>query len=221
MRKHKKNTGGIPCASPATIPFTGPSIISAGTGISLPPLPRAPAKRSSFECLDSSGGQLGADATLETLANLDFGKINPCPVRSMSRGQSGRRLEGDDPQVPSVRPWLDGEYSGLRAAGRPVQGSGPACRSYDTGSMAPAAFGPGGKVPLKPFTGTIGVAPAEAGLHSVVPPRRVGGNLDIRDLTAGVTLYLPIEVEALSSRWATPMPPRATAKSAAPPSKAR
>jgi acetamidase/formamidase len=37
--------------------------------------------------------------------------------------------------------------------------------------------------------------PAEAGLHSVVPPRRVGGNLDIRDLTAGVTLYLPVEVE--------------------------
>ena len=33
------------------------------------------------------------------------------------------------------------------------------------------------------------------GLHSVVPPRRVGGNLDIRDLTSGVTLYLPVEVE--------------------------
>ena len=67
--------------------------------------------------------------------------------------------------------------------------------SYDTTSMAPAAYGPGGKVPLKPFTGTIGVAPAEVGLHSVVPPRRVGGNMDIRDLTSGVTLYLPIEVE--------------------------
>ena len=33
------------------------------------------------------------------------------------------------------------------------------------------------------------------GLHSVVPPRRVGGNLDIRDLAAGTTLYLPVEVE--------------------------
>ena len=30
-----------------------------------------------FECLDSSGGQLGGDATLDTLNNLDFGKINP------------------------------------------------------------------------------------------------------------------------------------------------
>ncbi len=32
------------------------------------------------------------------------------------------------------------------------------------------------------------------GLHSVVPPRRVGGNLDIRDLAAGTVLYLPVEV---------------------------
>ena len=49
-------------------------------------------------------------------------------------------------------------------------------------------------MPLKPFAGTIGNAPAEPGLHSVVPPRRVGGNLDIRDLAAGTTLYLPVEV---------------------------
>jgi acetamidase/formamidase len=48
---------------------------------------------------------------------------------------------------------------------------------------------------LKPFAGTIGVAPAEYGLHSIVPPRRVGGNLDIRDISEGVTLYLPVEVE--------------------------
>ena len=56
-------------------------------------------------------------------------------------------------------------------------------------------YGPKGRVPLKPFAGTIGVAPAEPGVHSVVPPRRVGGNLDIRDLAAGTTLYLPVEVE--------------------------
>ncbi len=47
---------------------------------------------------------------------------------------------------------------------------------------------------MKPFAGTIGNALAEKGLHSVVPPRRVGGNLDIRDLAAGTTLYLPVEV---------------------------
>ena len=55
-------------------------------------------------------------------------------------------------------------------------------------------FGTEGRVPLKPFAGTIGNAPAEAGIHSVVPPRRMGGNMDIRDLAAGTTLYLPVEV---------------------------
>jgi amidase len=50
-------------------------------------------------------------------------------------------------------------------------------------------------VPLRPFPGTIGVAPAAPGLHSIVPPRNVGGNMDVRDITAGVELYLPIEVD--------------------------
>ena len=65
---------------------------------------------------------------------------------------------------------------------------------YDPSSLAPAMFGPGGRVPLKPFTGTIGVAPAEPGHHSIVPPRAVGGNMDIRDMAAGTELYLPVEV---------------------------
>ena len=60
--------------------------------------------------------------------------------------------------------------------------------------MEPALYGKNARVPLKPFAGTIGNALAESGHHSVVPPRRVGGNLDIRDLAAGTTLYLPVEV---------------------------
>jgi acetamidase/formamidase len=66
--------------------------------------------------------------------------------------------------------------------------------TYDTQTLAPAAFSAIARVPLKPFAGTIGLAPAEPGLHSIVPPRRVGGNMDIRDLAAGCTLFLPVEV---------------------------
>lgn len=49
-------------------------------------------------------------------------------------------------------------------------------------------------VPIRPFVGCIGVAPAQPGPHSVVPPRNVGGNLDLRDLGAGSTIILPVEV---------------------------
>ena len=49
---------------------------------------------------------------------------------------------------------------------------------------------------LAPFLGVMGVAPAEPGEHSTIPPRPgTGGNIDCRELTAGSTLYLPVQVE--------------------------
>jgi acetamidase/formamidase len=49
---------------------------------------------------------------------------------------------------------------------------------------------------LAPFLGVVGLAPAEPGEHSTVPPRRgTGGNVDCRELTVGSTLYLPVEVD--------------------------
>jgi acetamidase/formamidase len=51
-------------------------------------------------------------------------------------------------------------------------------------------------VRLAPFLGVIGLPPAEPGDHPTIPPRtRGGGNIDCRDLVAGVTLYLPITVD--------------------------
>lgn len=47
---------------------------------------------------------------------------------------------------------------------------------------------------LAPFLGVTGLTPAEPGEHSTVPPRACGGNLDCRELVAGSTLYLPVEV---------------------------
>ena len=56
-----------------------------------------------------------------------------------------------------------------------------------------AQFLPGIVVPLKPFYGSIGVAPApELGRVSSNPPGRHAGNLDNRELVAGSTLYIPV-----------------------------
>jgi len=57
-----------------------------------------------------------------------------------------------------------------------------------------AEFAPGIEIPLAPFPGTIGVARAEPGQYSSVPPGPYGGNMDIRDLREGTTLYLPVFV---------------------------
>jgi len=56
-----------------------------------------------------------------------------------------------------------------------------------------AEFLPGIVIPLKPFFGSMGVAPApELGRVSSNPPGRHAGNLDNRELTAGSTLYIPV-----------------------------
>jgi acetamidase/formamidase len=76
----------------------------------------------------------------------------------------------------------------------------PYLRIWDLSDGVSGRGLPGVVVPLAPFCGVMGVALAEPGTHSTIPPRRVGGNMDVRQITAGTTLYLPIEVdEALFS----------------------
>jgi acetamidase/formamidase len=53
-------------------------------------------------------------------------------------------------------------------------------------SLSPAV------VPLRPFCGVMGVAPAEDGEFRTRPPGIFGGNMDVRDLCTGATLYLPV-----------------------------
>ncbi len=155
----------------------------------------APGSSVHFTCKDSSGGQLTPASTVADLGALDFGQINPVtgPVY-VDGAEPGDALKITIEQFePSGFGWTANVPGfGLLAD----QFADPALHiwTYDSSAMKPSLFGPGGRVPLKPFAGTIGLALAEPGTHSVVPPRRVGGNLDIRDLAAGTTLYLPVEV---------------------------
>jgi len=54
-------------------------------------------------------------------------------------------------------------------------------------------FAPGIVIPLRPFYGSMGVAPApELGRVSSNPPGRHAGNMDNKELVAGSTLYIPV-----------------------------
>ncbi len=58
-----------------------------------------------------------------------------------------------------------------------------------------AEFLPGIVIPLLPFFGSMGVAPApELGRMSSNPPGRNAGNLDNKELATGSTLYIPVFV---------------------------
>jgi acetamidase/formamidase len=56
-----------------------------------------------------------------------------------------------------------------------------------------AHFAPGIDVPLRPFFGSIGVAPPPAmGRINSAPPGIHAGNMDNKELVAGTTLYIPV-----------------------------
>jgi acetamidase/formamidase len=63
------------------------------------------------------------------------------------------------------------------------------------GKTMTATFAPGIVVPLKPFFGSMGVAPpASVGRVSSNPPSTHAGNLDNKELVAGTTLFIPVHV---------------------------
>ncbi len=160
-----------------------------------PALRIAPGETVEFDVHEASGGQLSQTSTAADIGALDFGRINPVNGPVFVEGAEA----GDVLMVtllsfvPSGWGWT-ANIPGFGLLADEFRESALHIWKYDPGTLAPALFGRWGKVPLKPFTGTIGVAPAAPGLHSIVPPRRVGGNLDVRDIAEGALLYLPVEV---------------------------
>jgi acetamidase/formamidase len=73
--------------------------------------------------------------------------------------------------------------------------SKPYLQIWDLADGQHARMGNGIAVPIEAFPGVMGVALDEPGGHSTMPPRKNGGNMDVKQLTAGTTLFLPIWVE--------------------------
>ncbi len=163
---------------------------------SLAPVARvAPGQSLEFEVQDASGGQLSRASVAADVGGLDFARVNPVagPVY----------IEGAEPgdiltvTVLSFAPSGWGWTANIPGFGLLAdEFKEPALHlwRYDERALTPCAFGSWARVPLKPFAGTIGVAPAQPGCHSIVPPRRVGGNMDLRDIACGSVLHLPVEV---------------------------
>jgi formamidase len=155
----------------------------------------SPGSEVEIETLDSSAGQLNAQSTVADLVALDFARVNPVTGPLF--------IEGAEPGDAIKITFQEFNSSGWGWTGN-IPGFGlladqftePALHiwKYDSANPQTSTFNGGGQVPLKPFVGTVGLAPAEVGLHSVVPPRTVGGNMDIRDMSQGTELLLPVEV---------------------------
>jgi acetamidase/formamidase len=145
-----------------------------------------------FACLDSSGAQVSPTTTLADFQSIDRGLIHALTGPVAIHGAA----PGDVLQIDVLRVAHQGwGWSSI------IPGLGflkqrfnqpfffPWALDADTSSsLAPAI------VPLRPFCGIMGVAPAEPGEHRTRPPGPFGGNMDVRELATGATLYLPVQV---------------------------
>jgi acetamidase/formamidase len=152
-----------------------------------------------FSTLDSSWGKVG---------EWMFGLPVPDYVHEPGRTTAGHALcgpvfvRGAEPgtvlevRIGAIR---TGSWGHTYAGKRPDLGAeeevGIGWRLDPDAGTATDIVGLDLTVPLHPFMGVMGNAPAEPGQHSTVPPRRVGGNIDCRELISGSTLRLPVEVE--------------------------
>ncbi len=143
-----------------------------------------------LECVDSSGAQVNPKTTLSEFLAIDRGRIHALtgPIY-IERAEPGDVLQIDVLKV-AHRGW--GWSSVIAGLGfLKERFSEPFLFHWKlegavSRSLAPAI------VPLRPFCGVMGVARAEDGEFTTRPPGPFGGNMDVRQLCTGATLYLPV-----------------------------
>lgn len=143
-----------------------------------------------METLDASGAQVHPGMTVEEYAGIDRGRVHALtgPVF----------VEGADPGDVLQIDVLEVAHKGWGWSSV-ITGLGFLKDRFSemflfhwqleeavSRSLAPAI------VPLRPFCGVMGVAPSEEGEFRTRPPGIFGGNMDVRDLCTGSTLYLPV-----------------------------
>ena len=143
-----------------------------------------------MSCLDASGGQVKPGASVEDYLAIDRNRIHALTGPIFIEGaEPGDVLEIQVLQVEhrgwgwtSVIPGLGFLKDRFREPFLFHWALDPEI-SRSLGSAI---------VPLRPFCGVMGVAPAEDGEFRTRPPGPFGGNMDVRELCTGATLYLPV-----------------------------
>ena len=147
------------------------------------------------ETVDFAGGQITRDAPASALLELDFDLIYPLagPIH-VAGAEPGDALAVEilgfdlpDWGWACIIPGF-----GLLPPGEFTE---PVLRIFDLTEGDTTELCPGVRIPIEPFCGTMGVPGAGMRDVPIPPPHAGGGNVDLRHLTAGTTLYLPVGVE--------------------------
>ena len=143
-----------------------------------------------MECVDSSGAQVNPSTTLPEYLKIDRDRIHALTGPIFVEGaELGDVLQVDVLEVVHKGWGWTSVVSGLGFLKQRFADPFFFIWKLDgvvSKSIAPAV------VPLRPFCGVMGVAPAEDGEFRTRPPGIFGGNMDVRELCTGATLYLPV-----------------------------
>jgi len=144
---------------------------------------------------EASDRQLDINSTVKDLENLSFDPIHPLTGPVYVEG-----AEPGDVLKVKLHKIEMGEW-GWTAI---IPGFGflaeeftePYLKTFELGSdKKTVEFTEGIDIPLNPFPGVMGVAPATDSMLSTIPPRANGGNMDDPHLVEGTTAYFPVFVD--------------------------
>jgi acetamidase/formamidase len=157
----------------------------------LPPRLRiAPGDTVHMECVDSSGAQVLPGMTVEEFLTIDRGRIHALTGPIFVDGAEPSDVLQVDVLEVAHKGW--GWSSVIAGLGfLKERFTEPYLFHWELDGAVSRSLTPA-VVPLRPFCGVMGVAQAEDGEFRTRPPGIFGGNMDVRELCNGATLYLPV-----------------------------
>ena len=144
---------------------------------------------------EASDGQLSVTSTADDIPAVDFDPIHPLTGPVFVEGAEPGDVLAVTLHEIEVGDW---GWTGV------FPGFGFLADEFTEPYLKTFALEPGARdvafndrirIPLEPFAGVMGVAPATDEMLSTIPPRANGGNMDNPHLTAGATVYFPVFVE--------------------------
>jgi acetamidase/formamidase len=144
---------------------------------------------------EASDQQLSPESTVEDINNLSFDPIHPLTGPVYVKGaEPGDVLKVKLHKIELGNWGWTGIIPGFGFLAEEFDEPYLKTFEFDENSET-VAFSDNINIPLEPFPGVMGVAPATDSMLSTVPPRANGGNMDDPHLTEGTTVYFPVFVE--------------------------
>ena len=152
-----------------------------------------PGDEVSFEINDVFSWEIKSSSTSADLLKLDESKLYPLSGPVYVEGAR----PGDTLTVEVLQVGVDdfGWSTIIPGLGLLEEFEEPYLYKWELKDKAFAHFEKGIRIPIRPFCGVMGVAPPEKGGVDVMPPGGHGGNMDIKHLTSGSRLELPVWVD--------------------------